>query len=216
MSGIAVYVQNNGFQKQPGERFDETYARGYQIMIEPWRGPHTSLSAFLDNDKPIGSAHPDYPAMVLTDRVWTKGIGYTDVDLVYWGFRNENDLTANGSDIVQLDDVYELVNVSVPTDVDGEVVDFKYYAPTTTIGWLYSSVTPPTVPRYAGAYLIAGINIQLFDPYPPTYAGTPDTEFDERNIIFRRTRIAPNLWAVVETNQVRIEPDVTKPIKIST
>lgn len=213
---LGVYVQNNGFVKQPGARFDESYARGYQILIESWRGPHSSLTSFLNDTRPKGSIHPDYPAMTLTDRTWIKGIGYTDVELVYWGFLNENDLTASGSDVIQLDDVYELVNVSVPTDIDGEVVDFKYYAPTTTIGWLYSGELPPTVPRYAGSYLISGISIQLFDPYPPTYSGTPSTEFDERNILFRRTRIAPNLWAVIETNQVRIEPDVTKPIKIST
>ena len=215
MSGLAAYVRSSGFVKQVGERFDESYQRGYQILVETWRGPHSQLQAFLDNDKPLQDPHPDYDAMYLADRSYQKGIGFSTVDLVYWGFRNVDDLTADGTGAITLEDRTELVNTTVTTDVDGENVDFKYYAPTTTYGWIYSGATAPSLPRFVGV-LGSGISVQMIDPYPPTYEGTPQTEFELRNVSFQRTRIAPNLWAVVEVNQVRLEPDVTKPIKIST
>lgn len=207
-------MRSSGFVKQAGDRFDQSYQRGYQIFVETWRGPHSMLDAFLDADKPLQSAHPTYGAMYLADRSYQKGIGYTSVDLVYWGFRDVDDLTASGTGVITLEDRIELVNTTVTTDLDGESVDFKYYAPTTTYGWIFSGPSAPLTPRFTGT-LASGINVQLFDPFPPTYEGTPQTEFELRNVGFQRTRIAPNLWSVVEVNQVRVEPDVVKPIEVS-
>lgn len=214
MSGLGAYVRSAGFVKQTGEQFDESYQRGYQIHVETWRGPTSMLQAFLDSEKPLTSEHPTYSAMRLADRTYQKGIGFTEVNLIYWGFRDVNDLTANGTGIITLADTTELVNTSVTTDKEGETVDFKHYAPTTTVGWIYSGENAPSAPRFAGV-LASGISVQLFDPFPPDYEGTPQTEFVLRTVSFTRERIAPGLWACVEVNQVRVEPNVTKPTKVS-
>jgi hypothetical protein len=209
---LGAYVGNISFVKQANSQWDDRYTAGYQTMLEPWRGPHSALDDFLE-EWPKGKVHPDYPQMVLADRRWTKGIGYTDVDLVWFGFRSADDITESGTDAITLEDTVELQSASFTTDAD-DTVEFKFYAPTTTVGWLYFGDGAPASPRFVGT-LASGISIQLFDPYPADYKGTAEYEFQLRTLSFRRTRIMPKIWACMETHSVRCEPDVDKPITTS-
>lgn len=182
---------------------EETVSRsGMDSLTVTLRGAATNLAA----TKALwtrGKTYPGYPNMFLETRNSYDRSPVVDLVLTFIGFI---DITRDNG-VVDIEDNISAQSVTLNTNKD-ENVNFQYFAQSTTTRWIYRGTDKPTRPRFPGvvpSYINVGY---LFAPDPPNYVGSISGRYKPvgKLIQFSRTRLAPSVWAVIETWENRIDP----------
>lgn len=176
---------------------------GADTLTEIQKGAASLLSA-ADASFTRYSTHGTYTSMYLINkRVDDRG-PVAQITLEYLGKKETLDPNSGLIDIV--DDVAES-SVQLVSD-EGENVSFKYYAQQVTYRWMSRQTATPTLPKFSLNVPTSIPTGFLFAPSPAKYDGSFATSYaiNARLAGFRRTRLAPELWAVSETWRLVIEP----------
>jgi hypothetical protein len=159
------------------------------------RGTSTASTLGHSNMRLVSmrSAQPQSPFATLT--------------LEFEGFLS-NTTSSEPIDITDAISLQAVTLVSDETDADGNDVNVQvqYYAQTTTSRWIHYGTNQPLRPKYPTVLQSEIDSSAIFNPYPAKYPGS--LQYRTLGILseFRRERIVPGVWAVVETWTNRIEP----------
>lgn len=109
--------------------------------------------------------------------------------------------------VVDIEDSITSQSVTINTS-DDENVSFRYFAQATTVRWIFRGKDLPVRPRFPGIVPSTIPTNLLFQPDPPNYKGSISGRYNPigRLAQFTRTRLAPSVWAVVESWENLIEP----------
>jgi hypothetical protein len=176
--------------------------QGVDSLTVSLRGKATGLQAVFDLYR-RGSTYPGYPNMFLDSKSFDERGPVADIILNYIGFIDVT--TDNG--LTDVEDSITDQSVTLTTDED-ENVTFRYFCQSTTSRWIYRGASKPTSPKFRGVVPSEIPTNLLFQPNPPNYTGSIAGRYKPNGRLaqFTRTRIAPNVWAVVETWENFIEP----------
>jgi hypothetical protein len=151
-----------------------------------------------------GQKYPGYPNMYLQTINSVDRGPVVDVTLTFSGFINALD-SNNG--IVDISDDIAEESVTITTST-GENVTFRYFAQTTTTRWMSRGAQSPSRPRFP-AVVPTSLPIGLLrQPNPPNYTGSKAGSYKLEGVLagFQRVRLAPGVWAVVESWKNLVEP----------
>lgn len=176
---------------------------GPDSMLVTRRGAASGLTAEIALWR-RGEAHSLYRNMYLQTISWSERGPVADVLLSYSGFV---DATDSDNGVIDISDDIAEESVTLTTD-EGENVNFRYFAQTTTTRWISRSSTLPPRPRFPGVVptsLPVGL---LRQPNPPDYTGSISGQYKLEGVLagFQRVRLAKSVWAVVETWKNLVEP----------
>jgi hypothetical protein len=182
----------------------ETVSRsGLDSLTVVLKGKATGLAAARTAWR-RGDTYTGYPTMFLDTKDSTERGPVAELTLNFIGFI---DSYAAENGIVDIEDNISRQSVTINTDED-ENVSFSYYAQTSTTRWIYRGTQKPRNPKFP-AVVPTDIPISyLFQPDPPNYSGSITNRYQPNGRLaqFARTRLAPSVWAVVETWEVLVEP----------
>jgi len=153
---------------------------------------------------------------------WKRGANYTGYKNMYLETKDSIDrgpvaeLTLNfigyidstsDNGVVDIEDSISSQSVTINT-TDDENISFRYFAQATTVRWIYRGSESPARPRFPGVVPSSIPTNLLFQPDPPKYTGSISGRYEPvgRLAQFTRTRLAPSVWAVVESWENLIEP----------
>jgi hypothetical protein len=181
----------------------ETVSRsGMDGLTVVLKGIHSALSA-TKATWTRGKTYPGYPNMFLETKDSIDRGPVAELTLNFIGFI---DATIDNG-VVDIEDSISEQSVTLNTDAD-ENVSFKYFAQVTTVRWLYRGSAMPRTPKFPGVVPSSIPTNMLFQPDPPNYSGSISGRYEPvgRLAQFTRTRLAPSVWAVVESWENLIEP----------
>jgi hypothetical protein len=181
----------------------ETVSRsGLDGLTVVLRGINSGLAAEKAKWK-RGTRHTNYPNMYLETKDSIDRGPVAELTLNFIGYI---DATSDNG-IVDIEDSISSQSVTINTDAD-ENISFRYFAQATTVRWIYRGIYSPTRPLFPGIVPSSLPTNLLFQPDPPKYTGSISGRYKPvgRLAQFTRTRLAPSVWAVVESWENLIEP----------
>lgn len=196
-----LYVGSTGFREV--ETNPVVNRTGLDTLSVTLKGKATDKATELAKWKP-GVTYPGYPQMYLETHS-TKDRGpIIEIQLSFTGFIDSYS-PENG--LNEIADSITRQSVSLNT-TDDENVTFQYFAQSTSYRWISKSATRPTSPKFRAIVPTTIPTNQLFGPFPPKFTGSIASRYrvEGRLSQFERTRLAPTVWAVVETWENLIEP----------
>lgn len=176
---------------------------GLDSLTVTLKGRSTALSAESLKWR-MGVTYPDYPSMFLQSRSTRDRGPLSEITLNFVGFIDQ--FTAENG-LNEISDSITRQSVSLNTS-DDETVNFQYFAQSTSYRWISRSIFRPTFPKFRAIVPSTIPTNQLFAPSPPKFTGSISNRYTVAGRLaqFERTRIAPSVWAVVETWENLIEP----------
>jgi hypothetical protein len=163
-----------------------------------------------------------HSGLTVEKKKWKRGASYTGYSNMYLETKDSIDrgpvaeLTLNfigfidatsDNGVVDIEDSITSQSVTINTS-DDENVSFRYFAQATTVRWIFRGKDLPVRPRFPGIVPSTIPTNLLFQPDPPNYKGSISGRYNPigRLAQFTRTRLAPSVWAVVESWENLIEP----------
>lgn len=186
------------YSVEPHKSFD-----GPDSLVVVRRGVVSSITTEIAAWK-RGAAHATYRNMYLQTISWQERGPVADVTLVYSGYL---DATDSDNGVIDISDDIAEESVTLTTD-EGENVNFRYFAQTTTTRWISRSTVSPPRPRFPGIVPTTLPTGFLRQPNPPNYTGSISGQYKLEGVLagFQRVRLAKSVWAVVETWKNLVEP----------
>lgn len=195
-----ISVSNTAFREVSTQ---ETVSRsGLDGLTVILKGAASALQAERNKWK-RGDTYPGYRNMYLETKDSTHSGPVANLILSFIGFID----SPTSNVVVDIDDSITAQSVTLNTDED-ENVNFRYFAQSATTRWISRGANPPARPRFPGIVPSTIPTDYLFAPDPPNYIGSISGRYKAtgRLVQFQRTRLAPSVWAVVETWENLIEP----------
>jgi hypothetical protein len=181
----------------------ETVSRsGLDGLTVLLRGIHSGLATEKAKWK-RGAKYTGYPNMYLETKDSIDRGPVAELTLNFIGYID----STSDDGVVDIEDSISSQSVTINT-TDDENISFRYFAQATTVRWIYRGSTSPTRPRFPGIVPSSIPTNLLFQPDPPKYTGSISGRYEPvgRLAQFARTRLAPSVWAVVESWENLIEP----------
>lgn len=184
---------------------------GFDTLSVRFQGADSAIDSFL-NSWPVGTratgltalgGSTNYSNMYLQTRSVTRGrsIGY--VDTAFIGYIENTDANP-----ISLSSRIGRMGVNLTTTQD-ENVAFEYNSEVTTARWLHYGNTAPRSPKYPISIPTDVPIAQLYNPNPANFTGQINAKLQGNLAQFDRERLAPGVWGIVETWELRILPVVT-------
>jgi hypothetical protein len=185
------------------EQISKSGLDGLTVVL---RGIRTQLATEKAKWK-RGAKYTGYANMYLETKSTRDSGPVAELILNFTGFI-DNDTPDNG--LIDIEDSITSQSVTLNTDAD-ENISFRYFAQVATVRWISRTKDAPRSPKFPGIVPSSIPTNLLFQPDPPKYTGSIAGRYEPigRLAQFSRMRLAPGVWAVVESWENLIEPKST-------
>lgn len=178
-------------------------------FAESWtKGKAAASLSSLDG----GSELNTLTTMFLQTKSVNRSGAIATVDLNFIGYIESMALTtgisvvnSSATNPVSVQSSIGRMAVSLTTTND-ESVNFEYNGETTTVRWLHYGATAPLSPRFP-IRVPSEVGVgSLYNPNPANFTGSVEAKMQGNLAGFVRDQLAPQVWGVIETWELRILP----------